>query len=371
QKSVSDQNTASSSDSKNFKSRKRFITPKQKPTSEQNTASSSAFKNFSTSKQKSISDQNTASSSASKHFKSRKRFITSKQKPTLEQNTASSSTFKNFSTTKFIPVNLTNKTWPTPVNYKGHFTNGKVWTEYLAELLNIKLINYAFGGATSNSDFIQGLTGPQAEFTVPGIRQQIEMFISANAKSTKKQRDFRNDYIFDMSVSPLEAVKSLMDALRFLLESLPTIKTILIPDMPDLSRSPAYNSKDAEEKKKISEIIETHNKSLLEDLIKLSRETGVRIIYLKFDKLLKELQTEDAMIFYGIINGKDAANNFYNQSYSNTSNEIGDEKNLFFFWDDYHVTTVVHEALANVSFEILENLNSPLFIGITLDDYAQ
>ncbi|CAG8761003.1 5515_t:CDS:2, partial [Gigaspora rosea] len=45
--------------------------------------------------------------------------------------------------------NLTNKQWPSEINYMGHFCNGKVWTEYLAESLNVELENYAFGGATA------------------------------------------------------------------------------------------------------------------------------------------------------------------------------------------------------------------------------
>ncbi|CAG8823943.1 22162_t:CDS:2, partial [Racocetra persica] len=126
-----------------------------------------------------------------------------------EQKTTSfaSKTFSKINNGK-NSYNLTNKTWPTPANYKGHFTNGKVLCEYLAELLNIKLTNYAFGGATS--------------------KQQIEKFVNDNARSTMRQKDFSktlfsvwasgNDYFFcpDMSADPLEVVKSLMDAIRFL-----------------------------------------------------------------------------------------------------------------------------------------------------------
>ncbi|CAG8635305.1 25857_t:CDS:2, partial [Gigaspora margarita] len=41
--------------------------------------------------------------------------------------------------------NLTNNQWPSEINYVGHFCNGKVWAEYLAESLNVELENYAFG----------------------------------------------------------------------------------------------------------------------------------------------------------------------------------------------------------------------------------
>ncbi|CAG8841364.1 15262_t:CDS:1, partial [Racocetra persica] len=152
---------------------------------------------------------------------------------------------------------------------------------------------------------------------------------------------------------------------------------------------------DATEKNRISKMIEKHNKFLLEHLVKFSRETGVRIIYLKIDKFFKQLQTEEGMTCYGIINGEDEANDFYNNSNSNTNNEINDEinvdeinneinneKSLFMFWDAYHVSTLVHEALANISFEILENLGSSFSsrkrdsfatktLGVILGDYTQ
>ncbi|CAG8593686.1 16614_t:CDS:2 [Racocetra fulgida] len=384
---ASEQKTTSFFASKTFskiRSYKRFSTSKQKSTSDQITLASSASKTFLKfklrKKQKnSTSDQNTSTSSASKNFfkfKLRKRFIISKkQKSTSEQLTSekseqptseeseqltseqseqseqiiASSSSKNFSITKFIPV---------------------------------------------NSDFIQGLTGPQGKFKVPGIRQQIEKFIHDNARSTMRQKDFRNDYFFspDTSANLLEVVKSLMDAIRYLVESLPTIKTILIPNIHDLSRIPAYKTSDAKEKMRISKMIESHNKFLLEHLVKFSRETGVRIIYLKIDKFFNQLQTEEGMACYGIKNGVDAANDFYSNSNSNTNNEINDEinvdeinndeKDLFMFWDAYHVSTLVHEALANISFEILENLGSSLSkrkrdsfatktLGVILGDYTQ
>ncbi|CAG8580024.1 20524_t:CDS:2 [Cetraspora pellucida] len=405
QKSTSSEQKSTSSEQKSTSSKQKTTSSEQKSTSsKQKTIPSFVSKNFfkiksrkrftKSKKQESTSEQNTTSSSAFKNLfkiKSRKRFNNSKKQEkkesTSEQNTTSSTASKNFPSTKFIPVksrkrftkyvafgdsfsdngnsyNLTNETWPTPINYKGHFTNGKVWTEYLAELLNVKLTNYAFGGATSNSDFVQGLTGPQTEFKV---------------------WDTGNDYFFsDMKVPPLDVVKSLMDALRFLVESLPTIKTILVPNMHDLSQIPAYKTSNTEEKKRISEMIKSYNKSLLEHLVKFSRETNVRIIYLKIDKFFKELQTEDGMACYGIINGKDEANDLYKNSDSNTNNDEinNEEKDLFFFWDAYHVTTKVHEALANVYFEIIENLNSPILtrkrnsfatktLGVTLGDYTQ
>ncbi|CAG8780154.1 11205_t:CDS:2, partial [Dentiscutata erythropus] len=107
------------------------------------------------------------SSSKQKSTSSKQKPISSEQKPTLsekpilsEQKSVSSFFSKNFFRINSTSVKsrkifnnyiafgnsfsdtgnsykLTNKVWPNDVNYKGHFSNGKVWTEYLAELLNI------------------------------------------------------------------------------------------------------------------------------------------------------------------------------------------------------------------------------------------
>ncbi|CAG8578604.1 26947_t:CDS:2 [Dentiscutata erythropus] len=149
----------------------------------------------------------------------------------------------------------------------------------------------------SNSEFIQGCTGPKSEFHVYGIKQQIKMFIAANTKSNKSKKakkinDFSrtlfsvygagNDFVFSgMSASPLEVVQSLIDALHLLVKSFPTINTILMPNIQDLSQLPIYKTSNIEEKARISKLVESHNKYLLEHLVKFNRETDVKIIYLK------------------------------------------------------------------------------------------
>ncbi|RIB05757.1 Carbohydrate Esterase Family 16 protein [Gigaspora rosea] len=344
--------------------------------------------------------------------------------------------------------NLTNKQWPSEINYMGHFCNGKVWAEYLAESLNVELENYAFGGATADSDFIQGSTGP-AKHKVPGIKQQIEAFISANTQSKESMNhnhkldklqsffktkanskvfkkllkknclkksnkndfsktlfavwDTGNDYYFtDMTASPLEVVQSLIDALHRLVEACPTISTLLIPNLPDLSRVPYFKSMNTIEKEKLSKMVDTHNKFLLEKLVKFSRETRVKIVYLKCDKFFVTLQTDTGMNSFGLTNCVDAAFDIYGADEKECSDlklslnhdtlnadeifEIvkskssnpdvslqtdhkvkpvynqTDDKDSYFYFDDYHYSSKVHEFMANICFETLENSiysNSP------------
>ncbi|CAG8637055.1 21291_t:CDS:2 [Cetraspora pellucida] len=359
--------------------------------------------------------------------------------------------------------NLTNKNWPSKINYKGHFCDGKIWAEYLAEMLNVKLENYAFGGATADSKFVQGSTGPN-KHKVPGIKQQIEAFISANTKSEKSMNsnpklnklqsffkvnanstrlkkfmkkksskqpnndfsktlfavwDTGNDYYFtNMTASPLLVVQSILDALHLLVKSFPTISTLLIPNLPDLSKVPYFKSMTTLEKENLSKLVASHNKYLLEHLVKFSRATGVKIVYLKCDKFFDALQS--GMNGFGISNCVDAAFDIYGadekkssindcsdlelnandlfkivqskSSFSDISfqpdfkikgiNEQSDSKDSYFYFDDYHYSSKVHEYMANFCFETLEDSFYPTFpnkrnsfaakmFGMVLGDYMQ
>ncbi|RIB19230.1 hypothetical protein C2G38_2036206 [Gigaspora rosea] len=159
---------------------------------------------------------------------------------------------------------LTNKIWPSKINYTGHYCNGKVWIEYLADKLNTELINYAFGGATTDCDFVMGYTGTKTcKFNTPSIKEQVW--------------DTGNNYYFsDMSISPLDSVKSLINTLHILAKNISTVSLLLIPNLPDISRFPTFKTTNETERKRISKMIELHNKCLLEHLLKFKRKLFLR-----------------------------------------------------------------------------------------------
>ncbi|CAF4695944.1 unnamed protein product [Rotaria sp. Silwood2] len=61
-----------------------------------------------------------------------------------------------------------------PPYFEGRFSNGPVWIEKLG-VSNIK--NYAYGGAATDNDFIQGYTASDT-IPVPGVRQQIKIYFN-------------------------------------------------------------------------------------------------------------------------------------------------------------------------------------------------
>src|SRR3569832_674500 len=55
---------------------------------------------------------------------------------------------------------------PNPTYYKGRYSNGRVWVEYLADRLKLpsdRVTNFAYGGATS---------GSSSSSLVPGLQTQ-------------------------------------------------------------------------------------------------------------------------------------------------------------------------------------------------------
>ena len=72
---------------------------------------------------------------------------------------------------------LTNHQWPQPsLYYKGHFSNGPMYSEYLSLSLGCALKNFAFGGSTTNNALVQGVSGASYNIKVPSLTEQQEQF---------------------------------------------------------------------------------------------------------------------------------------------------------------------------------------------------
>ncbi|KAF9934797.1 hypothetical protein FBU30_000091 [Linnemannia zychae] len=105
---------------------------------------------------------------------------------------------------------LSEHTWPPSSFYPGgRFSNGPVWTDYVAKERSLELVNFAYGGATTDSDVVQGYSGSKADIPVPGFIQQIKEYYLpsrspediARLDSTLFVVSFQgNDYLFNTSM---------------------------------------------------------------------------------------------------------------------------------------------------------------------------
>ena len=74
---------------------------------------------------------------------------------------------------------LTGGLYPAAPYFEGHFSNGKVWIEYLAKKLKLdpeSVVNYAVGGATTGRD---NENDDEFPFELPGLQDEIDLFVEA------------------------------------------------------------------------------------------------------------------------------------------------------------------------------------------------
>ncbi|KAK4701100.1 hypothetical protein P7C70_g5138, partial [Phenoliferia sp. Uapishka_3] len=116
---------------------------------------------------------------------------------------------------------FTNMTWPANPAYSGHrFSNGRIYTEFVAESLLVPLESYAVGGA-SISTRVSSASGPNASWPVDCILEQIRKY--SIGKTDERQTVFvvyagANDIYWGMDEggTMAEVLEDLQTAVRLL-----------------------------------------------------------------------------------------------------------------------------------------------------------
>ncbi|KAK9766710.1 hypothetical protein K7432_004017 [Basidiobolus ranarum] len=241
---------------------------------------------------------------------------------------------------------LTNKTYPPPYYYDGHFSNGRMWPEYLQEITHWKVINYAYGGATVNNKVIQGYTGPGNDIPVPSITDQIEThknFLTSNPNESNPSSTLYviepagNDYFYGgLSILPQSVAMNIYKASQVLFEPPFSGEHFLYFNVA-LDHLPYYldNSNVTVRNHARNDRI-THNK-VLNDLVRSNSRVKGKVFDLnRF--LQKELITPK-YVDPEIPCIKDS-------STPNGAPEICENPEKKVFWDLYHPTTTAHQMMA-------------------------
>lgn len=129
----------------------------------------------------------------------------------------------------------------TPPYFCGRFSNGRVWVEYLAELLGInhdRCTNFAVGGAnTGNTNTLV----PDNSIGLLGLQQQIDKFKAENYQLGSQALYIiwagANDYLSGSITDHTIPTKNLSDAVKSLADF--GAKNIMILNLPDLGLLPA------------------------------------------------------------------------------------------------------------------------------------
>ena len=237
--------------------------------------------------------------------------------------------------------NLTNQTWPlVPPYYQGRFSNGLVWIERLG-LLDIQ--NYAYGGATTDNNFIQGYTASDT-VPVPGVRQQISIY--ANQTNTTQRNFIRrlyviwvggNDYYFNSTVTPADVTASILNAVRDLLNI--GVKHLLILNQSPIENMPFVQTEECIVYYRQRTIYHNNNLSIGIKNLDYNRQEVQLYLFDIYSFLLQVFTnySQDS------LNTRVSCWNLSNgQLISQCSNP-----QLYMYIDQYHLTTTVHELIGN------------------------
>ncbi len=260
-------------------------------------------------------------------------------------------------------------------SYEHRWSNGKVWNEYLAEMLNIDVptnsenggTNYAYGGgmSTTGTSGILGCLNIHSQITdttngFAALGKNFSesdlvciwggannLFFSARTLLTKNETAYKN-----------EAIQTAQEMANNISELIARgAKTIVVLNLPDVGATPS-DVGDAEQSKLDTAFSVTFNEKLAEHLTQLKLSNpDVRIIdidaYTIFNEILDgtseykfEYTTEKTSLdFYEEIeeSGKYTTDGVCNYE---EMLETEDLSNVL-FWDDVHPSTAGHLAIAD------------------------
>ncbi len=235
------------------------------------------------------------------------------------------------------------------------WTNGDVWVEYLADDLNAGLINYAIGGAMTRGHENNDIQAMIDAGTLPplGLVGQVDRFVDKELEFNPDTTLFTvwiggNDLLEfgrgeSAATTPQELISNAVGNIVSSLFALGSYgaKYILILNLPDVGKSPAYANSSAQEKAGATALTQGFNGGLAQGL------DSFRLLFPN-----ATLITYDEYTAFNELVGSDTFANVtgtyltLDQNGEPTGGTNGPAEN-FLFWDLIHPTTRAHEILAD------------------------
>lgn len=243
----------------------------------------------------------------------------------------------------------TNGSYPSdPPYFRGRYSNGRVWVEYLADRLGLsasQINNFACGGATSGSNS-SGL--------VPGLLSQVQSFTRSHSQVSSTTLYVlwagANDYLQGANEA-ITPVKNVMDAIGSL--SSAGAKRILVANLPNLGQLPA--TRNSANSANLTALTQAHNQGLRRSLKLLGQqqpEPVLEIVILDANALYQEAITNPAKFAFTNVTAACVS-----------GARVCDHPEQFLFWDGIHPTTTTHQILGEQAFIAIEE-HLPLNAGV-------
>jgi len=264
---------------------------------------------------------------------------------------------------------LTNQSWPiSPPNYQGRFSNGKIWVDYLQELLDIPIESLAYGGATTNNSFVQGYTGAYANISVPSVSDQIyQLFSRTNLTlildpfAVFVVEGGANDFYYSPNVNGSEVAISTVSNMETLYAL--GVRRFFIPNIGPLYLQPYYLHLNVDV---LVNSIQEHNVALVSNIRAFRRRhPDANVVEWNLVDAFSQIYTKPFL--YGYLNIDSPCIN--STSYYNVSQyTLCTLPNTYIFWDQFHFTSSVHNLLAQNAFRRLQQAGEDSIIQVSHDD---
>lgn len=263
--------------------------------------------------------------------------------------------------------------WPVPELYPLHcFTNEYTWVRYLQWRLRARsLRNYAYGSSTTDSFAIEGHTGPDSTWAVPGTKQLLEMYTLSLQNTPRKVRSQVvvvmagvNDVFFEyvsggdiLSQGFIDGlVARLMDVARGVIaQAVARHTTLLLPNTypPELTpwglSQVALNSQ-------LAEFTQLFNAKFTDAVAALQEENCTSTMQ------IQEVNLTDVM--YGVATGG-VTTHFTVEPVEaqipcvdSTTATVCSEPNQHVFYDAFHPTEWVHRLIAKSMMTAVHDFSS-------------
>lgn len=232
---------------------------------------------------------------------------------------------------------LTNNEFPPEPYFEGRFSNGPTWPEYAYNARE----NYAYGGATSDYDNVLDPTFGELVANT-GLLGQVEEYIAAHPET-----EDLDDTLFYIAIGgndllslsdmdeddAMRIVKTVVDNIQLAVKRLDVTGAthFAVVGLPDLSLTPAAQLLTPAQRALSSRLSQHFN----EELRKVARRHALQFI--DMDAFTQETLAHAGEL--GFTHTTEACVDVTNET-------MCDNPDAYFFWDDIHPTTRVHEMFA-------------------------
>lgn len=230
--------------------------------------------------------------------------------------------------------------------FLGHFSNGLVWTEYLAKSQQLPVYNWAVGGAAGTNQYV-ALTGIYDQVTsYLTYMERAKNYDPANVLFTLAfgLNDFMN---YNREVRDVKA--DLSSALIRLTDA--GAHHLILLTLPDATKAPQYKYSTQQEADKVQAKIVEFNQ-FIEEQAQLYTDKGINVLlydaYTLFDEITSNPQQhgfENATDACLNINRSSAKDYLLSHNFTNDCAYHGSDK--YVFWGVTHPTTAVHKYIAD------------------------